>query len=311
MNNAFGIHVKFLAVARKVFPATACACLLSLLTACGSTPRSSNPTGGALSGNWQLSLFQEEPRPTQTLAVSGFVRESSNSLSGSFAFPQSTVNGNCAGVATVTGTVNGQSIQLSANQGGTVLSFTGTISSDGQSMSGNYQGLGGGCFTRPTTGTWSGILIPPLNGNFTGTLSNSTYMPLVNGVVPPAPIAVTGTLTQSPNNGASNATLQGTITAVGYPCFSTASLTGTISGANVILALFGYNGEQIGSIGSPNTPGVAAAGSAGPTLTGTGGTSGLTLGGSTPTGVFGPCPPLLNNGALQPDDTANVAFSFQ
>jgi hypothetical protein len=264
-----------------------------------------------LTGNWQLSLFQEEPRPTQTLAVSGFLQQSSSSFSGSFTFPPSTVNGNCAGVAVLTGTVSGQSIQFSANQAGTVLNFSGALSSDGQSMSGNYQGLGGGCFTRPTTGTWSGILIPPLNGSFTGTLSNSSYMVLVNGIVPPAPIQVTGTLSQTSNIGESNATLQGTISAVGYPCFTTASLTGTISGANVVLSLFGYNGIQIGTIGLPNSPAIISTGSQGPVLIGTGGTSGLSLGASTPTGVFGPCPPLLNNGAFQPNDTADVAFSFQ
>jgi len=136
-------------------------------------------------------------------------------------------------------------------------------------------------------------------------------MPLVNGIVPPAPIKVTGTLSQSRNVGASNATLEGTISAVSYPCFSTASLAGTISGANVILSLFGSSGIQIGTIGSPNAPATVSAGAQGPVLTGTGGTSGLSLGGSTPTGVFGPCPPLLHNGAAQPFDTADVALSFQ
>jgi len=285
--------------------------MLLFMGGCGSNTKPTAASTGQLSGNWQLSLLQEEPRPTQTLGVSGFLQQSSDGLTGNFVFPQSTANGNCAGVANLTGTVNAQSVQLTANESGTVITFTGNISSDGKSMSGNYQGLGGSCFTRPTTGTWNAVLIPELNGSFTGNLSNSSYMPLVNGVVPPAPVQVTGKLTQSANIGASNATLQGSISATNYPCFSTASLSGTITGANVILSIFSQTGVQIGTIGLPGSPASVSSGSQGPALTGTAGTTGLSLGGSTPTGVFGPCPPLLNSGgSSQPFDSADVSFTF-
>lgn len=305
------IHASGRFATRRVLAEVWLACALALFSGCGSSNTPSSSTSGALTGNWQLSLLQEEPHPKQTLGVSGFLQQSGGSITGSVVFPQFNSNASCAGIAVVTGTVNGQSIQFSADQGGAVLNFTGSISSDNQNLSGSYDGSGSGCFEAATTGTWSGFLVPSLSGSFTGTLSDSSYMSLVSGITPPLPVAVSGELTQSPNIGASNATLQGTISAVGYPCFSTASMTGTISGVNVILSLFGANGEQIGTIGLKGAPALVSVESNGFTLTGAAGTSGLALGGTTATGPFGPCPPLLHEGAPQPNDTANVSFAFQ
>jgi hypothetical protein len=285
--------------------------LMLAMVACGGGGSSSSSSGAALSGNWQLNLLQEEPRPQTPLGVSGFLLESNDAVSGSVQVPALAAHQNCGGASPLTGSVTGQNVTLTVNIGGASLNFTGSISSNNQSMSGDYQAEAGGCFTTATSGTWSAVLIPPLSGNFTGTLSNSAYMPLVNGVVPPAPISVTGSLTQSSNIGGSTATLTGTIQASGYPCFSTASLAGTISGSNVILTVFSYNQQQIGSIGLTNAPATISLESSGVMLSGTGGTSGLRLGGSTPTGSFGPCPPLFNNGTLQSYDNADVAFLFQ
>jgi hypothetical protein len=291
--------------------ATSLALVLLVLAACGGG-NSPTPPANVLTGNWQMNLLQEEPRPQNSLSVSGFLVQASEALTGSVQVPAVAAGQNCGGVSVLNGTINGQNVTFSINEGGTALNFTGTIASNNQSMAGDYEGPGGGCFTTPTSGSWSALLIPPLNGSFTGTLANSSYMTLVNGVVPPVPISVTGKLTQSANTGESNAALTGTITASGYPCFTTVSVTGTISGANVILALFSYNDQQIGTIGLTNAPATISLESSGFMLTGVGGTSGLRLGGTTPSGSFGPCPAVFNQGgALQSYDNADVAFSFQ
>lgn len=288
--------------------ALALAFFLLVLAACGGgNSSSSSATGGPLSGNWQLNLVQEEPRPQAVFPVSGFLLESNNALTGSVAVPIMGDDGgtvNCGGGGQLTGNLSDQNVSFSVNPGGTVLSFTGTISSDNKSMSGSYQGPGGACFADPTTGTWSAFLVPPLNGNFSGTLSDSGYMALLTGVSPPAPIAVSGTITQSSAFGSSNATLTGTITAQGYPCFTTVALTGTISGQNVVLSVFGYQNSQIGVLGTSTVPAIASLGPNG--MLGISGT--LALGKASATTTVGPCPPL--NGGQIVDSTV-AAFTFQ
>ena len=298
--------VKVLVIALLALP-----CLI--LAACGGGS-SSNATSGPLSGNWQMNLQQVDPAQ-KALFVSGFLQQSKDTLSGSVQGPtitnQSGVT-NCAGTALVAGTISGQNVTFSVNPGGTVFSFTGIVSADNTTMSGTYEAQGGACFTTPTTGTWNAVLVPPLNGTFAGTLSDSTYMSLLTGVDPPAPIAVSGSFSQSTNAGASNATLTGTITAVGYPCFTTVSLSGTISGQNVYLNVFDYSGVQIGTLGVPGVAGIAGTpatvvpSSGSLSLAGSG-QAGLSLGSS---GVP-PCPALNGNGTNVTTDTTTVAFTLQ
>ena len=305
----FGRYVRVLAT-------TALAFLLLISASCGGSSASSKGNDpqsgiiGPLSGNWQLILLQQEPTPATELLVSGFLQESNNTFSGSVSGPNivnSSGTLNCGGVSQLTGTANGKNVTFSMSPGGTVFTFTGTISGDYLSMSGDYQAQGGACFTAPLVGTWNAFLIPPLNGSFTGTLSNSSYMADLTGISPAAPISVSGTMTQSPNIGASNATLTGTISATGYPCFSTVSVSGTISGQNVILSVFGYNGSQIGVLGSPATPAIVSSTPNGPLLS----NGDLSLGKATATTVVGPCPALnVGSGSTVTDSTV-VSFSFQ
>lgn len=305
---ASGQLVRTLAIALLALP-----CLI--LAACGRGSSSPTTASGPLSGNWQMNLLQVDPSPQKALSVSGFLAQAKDVLTGSVQGPtitnQSGVT-NCAGIALVAGTINGQNVTFSVNPGGTVFSFTGVISTDNTSMSGSYEAQGGACFTRPTTGTWTATLVPPLNGTFSGTLADSTYMSLLTGVNPPAPIAVSGTFTQSSNAGASNATLTGTITAIGYPCFTTVSLSGTISGQNVYMDVFDYSGVQIGTLGVPGAAGIAGTpatvvpSSNSLSLTGSG-QAGLALGAS---GVP-PCPALNGNGTNVTTDTTTVAFTLQ
>lgn len=263
---------------------------LLLLTACGRGNPStilSGTNNGPLSGNWQLNLLQQYPTASAgALFASGFLVQSDNALTGSVQGPDANSNA-CSGVGVVAGTVSGQNVTFTENLGGTVYTFTGAIATDNQSMSGDYQALGGACFSFPTSGTWNALLIPPVNGNFTGTFSNSEYMIAFTGLSTPPPVAVSGSLSQSAmSQGVSSASITGTITAVGYPCFSTATLVGTVSGQNVLLAIYSYNGEQIGTLG----PLVVSSGSSGPTLTG--GAGSLTLGVTTKFVSSGPCPAI-------------------
>jgi hypothetical protein len=198
---------------------------------------------------------------------------------------------------------------LAINNGGTTFDLTGTLTANSQ-MSGSYEAPGGSCSEYPMSGIWTAFLVPPISANFTGTLSNSAYMAALNGGSTPAPITVTGTLTQGPSNGSNSAIVTGTITAQNYPCFVTASLTGTISGNTVLLSVYGYNGDLIGSIGD-TAKGTAlavqlpAASTAGTVLeTGQGG---LLLGGSN----SGPCPVIQTDTGADSADSAEVQLTLQ
>jgi hypothetical protein len=260
-------------------------------------------------------LVKNYPFQQEQLSASGFLQQSSGNLTGSVQGPVTLNAGGtvtCGGVGPLTGSIDGQNVNFSLAPGGTVFNFTGTVSSDQQSMSGSYQAPGGGCYDYPTSGTWTASLIPPLNGSISGTLDNSPYMALLTGVSPPTPIAISGTLTQSASAGGSNASISGTITAVGYPCMTTAYLTGTISGQSVYLDVFNYNGVQIGTLGRPGTSGVAGAPATAMVtsgqlfLTGSGALqSGLSLG---EIGIP-PCPPIGQDNVST--DSADVNFQIQ
>jgi hypothetical protein len=280
--------------------------LLALVTCGGGNSSSSVVTSGALSGNWQFTLTQNYPiqQNPAPIPVAGFLTETKNSLTGSLEVPILGLNSNCAGVSSATGTVSGQNVTIAINNGGNVLTLTGALASDNTSMTGTYQALGGACFTTPTTGSWTAILIPPVNGSFTGTLTGSTYMQALTGVTPPAPIVVSGTMTQSANFGASNATLTGTMTAAGYPCFTTASLSGTVSGQSIILTIFAYNGNPIGTTGNWSVAPPSASSGLGIS----GGT--LALGSGVGASTVGPCPLIGFGGSAQASDNVSVTLTF-
>jgi hypothetical protein len=288
--------------------------LLFTFIACGGkTSSPSTATSGPLAGNWQMVLLQEFPGTKASFSVSGFIDETNDTLTGSVQAPPLGAQDRCGGVSPLTGTVSGQNVTFTVNEFGTTVNFNGTISSDNQSMSGDFQGLGGACLNKPTTGTWNAFLIPPLTGNFTGTI-NSTYMELLQGGQTPVPVAASGSFTQSSNAGASNATISGTITAVGYPCFATVSVTGTISGQNVYLQIYNYIGEQIGRIGTPSSS--SNGGGASPATVVLGPT-GFSLLDTSPDGLFlgintpGPCPPIVGGTLLPGTDNGSIAFNFQ
>jgi hypothetical protein len=154
----------------------------------------------------------------------------------------------CQGVVgPVTGTFDGQKLQLTVGSFGQDFSLTGGMSSGSSgnaSLQGQFSTVQGGCLGSSSTGTWSAVRIPPLSTSFHG-----HFVPAAINV---ATIDVSGTLTQGSNIGASNATLTGTIKATGgsqfCPYISTGSITGVISGTSVVLNLYGPDGSQIGQI---------------------------------------------------------------
>jgi hypothetical protein len=272
------------------------------------------PQSGPLSGNWQINLYQDYPRPPAPFGISGFLTQATDNLTGSLQVPALGPSSQCGGVSSTTGTISGQNVTIAINNFGSIINLTGTISSDNTSMSGDYQALGGACFTATTTGTWNALLIPPLNGSFKGVLS-SNYLETIKGASAPVPVTVSGTMSQSDNDGASNATLTGTINAVNYPCFDTATFSGSISGQNVFLILFGYNGEEIGTLGDPPPGATTAAIPAIVSVTSSGtsvfGNGNLNVGFLTSLGESGPCPAFTTgNVPTVADLSASLTLNF-
>ena len=213
-------------------------CSIALL-ACGGGG-GGGAANGALTGNWEITLQRHGlPEP---LTYTGFLIQNGSSITGSVILGDA-----CSGVGPVTGTVNGQNLTLDINEFGQDLSLIGNMTAGSAPIGGQFSTAAGACTTFDTsTGTWSAVPVTPLNGSFTGVLSSTADTGL-------PPVNVTGTLTQGPNTGASNAILSGTITATSAASsfcsyLTTATLTGTISGEVVTLNLYGPDGSLISQI---------------------------------------------------------------
>ena len=243
-----------------------------MLTACGGgTGNSGGSTQpSSVSGNWQFYMDNPVDPSGNTPFVGGlqggFLLQKSGSLTGqavySVAIPPdpNAPNGTpCnTGSAPITGTVNGQTVTLTAVAGSQTFTLTGTLRSDGSAIdNGTYTSTAGTaadgvtpCGIATTQTNWHAVWVPPLTGSVSG-IFHSTGSMLAN-----QQFAVTGFLTQGENIGASNATVTGNITFVDpvsllsdYPCLDTASVNGQISGNTVVLQLFGINGLNVGQIG--------------------------------------------------------------
>jgi hypothetical protein len=278
-NNSKSVLANHVSPERKSFR-YATALLLALgvtlmISACGGGSGSSSQSGAALAGNWQFTMTSTDPNyPTGTQygLQGGFLVQSNSTVSGqalySIALDQLS-NGLpviCdSGSAPISGTVNGQTVTLTAVFGTQTLQLTGTLSTNGLSITnGQFTTTGGsvnvggtptvcGAATaQGTPGAWTAISVPQLNGPITGTfhsvaLNNQEFQ-------------LTGNLTQGPNIGASSATVTGSLNFIDpttlltdYPCISSGyvDVTGEISGNTVILQMVGTNGAQVGQIGIP------------------------------------------------------------
>jgi len=263
-------------------------CLLLLVIvvfttlSCGGGSSVAPPeVGPQVAGNWQFTLTTTSTSFAASPLQGGFLLQQNGSITGQIEFsvllPSSNGgNANCnSGTATVTGTMRGQSVNLTATigsldqngnptsqtialSGGALSANNSSIQKGTYSVSSGYALVNGqlvACGTADDAGNWSATLVPPLTGGFQGFFHSTTGAGFANQNFP-----VSGTFTQGPNIGAASATVTGTllfqdpVTLLNnYPCMSTASVNGTISGNSVLFQIFSTNGAPIGQIGQ--TPG--------------------------------------------------------
>jgi len=220
-------------------------CLIAVAFACGGGGGDPGATIGPLTGNWEITLQRHAvPAP---LTYTGFLVQNGSSVTGSVI-----LGDGCSGVGPVSGTLDGTNLTLNIGEFGQDVSLIGTAPFGSAPMGGQFSTIVGAC-TMPytSTGTWSGVIVPPLNGVFTGTFTPS--LPEI------PPINVQGTLAQGPNVGGSTTTLSGTISATNPTSsfctyLTTATITGVISGETATLNLFDPDGSLISQMDLSITP---------------------------------------------------------
>ena len=231
---------------------------LLLLSACGGSSSSPSPTNGSLSGNWQFTVAPPADNSFVGGLQGGFLLAKSGAVTGgatySVALPGQGGTVCNSGSASITGTVSGQTVNLTAVAGTQTFTFTGTLSADGSSMSGTYASTAGtapdgsSCGTAQTGLQFSAALVPPVTGSIKGSFHST-------GGLNNQDFVLTGSLAQGQNIGASNATVTGSLSFVdpttlisNYPCFGTAAVNGQISGDTIILQIIGTDPSNSGSI---------------------------------------------------------------
>jgi hypothetical protein len=206
----------------------------------------------SLSGNWQFTMYPPTDSSFSGGLLGGFLLQDKGAVTGQAVYAISvagTPPTPCDGSATITGTSNGQSVTLTVAAGPQTYQLTGSLSPDGKTMTGTYSTVStASCGTAQTGVAWGATFVPPINGTIQGSF-HSTGPP--NSGQINRDFAVTGSLTQGSNIGASNAAVNGTLNFQGYPCLATASVTGQISGNSVILQVIAPNGLNVGRIGAP------------------------------------------------------------
>ena len=240
-----------------------------MLSACGSGGSSASLQNNVtLSGNWQFTMASPADGSFFGGLQGGFLQQSSRSLQGTAAYAVSLSQlliPCSSGYASITGTISGQSVTLTASAGTQTFTFAGTLSFDGSTMIGTYSSTAGTssdgapCGTAQSGLQWSAIFVPPITGAIQGSFhSAGGAAGLTNQDFP-----VSGSLTQTANSGGGSATaaVTGALNFISpssntddYPCLSTASVSGQISGNSVILQIIGAGGSILGAIGEPLGP---------------------------------------------------------
>src|SRR5579862_6557385 len=243
-----------------IVAALVAALALILLSGCGgSSTTGQSQISGQLAGNWQFTMSAPTDNSFLGGLQGGFLLQNNDgSVTGQLTYAislpassSSSVPTLCnSGSAPVTGNVNGQTVTLTATAFPLTFSLTGTLSASGTTIVGTYSSTDGkGCGTAQSGLQFTAVSIPALSGTVQGFFHSGQTDPALKNLVFP----VTGSFTQGNNIGASNATITGTLSFQGYPCLSTASVNGQISGSSVILQLIGTNGLSVGQIGAPAT----------------------------------------------------------
>jgi hypothetical protein len=102
-----------------------------------------------IAGNWTFSSTSSRFVAQRTFT--GPIVQNGSSISGTLSISGSP----CAQTGTLIGAVNASSITASLMENGQPVSLIGTVSSDGNSASGSYSAVAGGC-TNGDAGTWTG-----------------------------------------------------------------------------------------------------------------------------------------------------------
>jgi len=224
--------------------------------ACGNNPPSTSQNN-PLSGNWEFTMAAPSDGSFVGGLEGGFLLQSNGAVTGgavySIALPPSQTGATAtvcdSGSASVTGTIDGQNVTLTATAGAQTFSLTGTLSSDQSTMTGTYKSTDGqGCGTAQGGLQWRAVAVPSVTGVVQGSF-HSTGSGAVT-ILKDQDFSVTGSLVQGTNIGASAATVTGTLTFQAYPCMSTASVNGQISGNSLILQIITPDGLNAGQIGT-------------------------------------------------------------
>src|SRR5271167_2739604 len=227
--------------------------ILVVLAGCGGSGSSPSQSTGTIAGNWQFTMAAPADLSFQGGVQGGFFLQNNGSVTGALVYSiqlpaqqggsPTLCNG---GSAPVTGTINGQNVTLTATAGAQTFTLTGTL--NGSTMSGTYASTDGqGCGTAQTGLQWSATSVPPLTGSIQGNFHSvlSTLNTSLNTSPRNQDFPVSGSLTQGENIGASNATVTGMLYFQGYPCLTSASVNGQISGNSVILQIIAPNGLNV------------------------------------------------------------------
>lgn len=244
---------------KDVLPLLVLACITTTFSACGGGGSSiASQDTGPLTGNWQFTMTPPSDGSYIGGLQGGFLLEARGAVTGAVVYSVSLPPAQAGAQATlcnggsapVTGTFSGQAAVLTAVAGTQTFFLTGTPSADGFTMMGTYSSTDGqGCGTAQSGLAWSAVFVPPLTGAVQGVF-HSTGSGAVSSLQD-QDFPVTGSLSQGPNIGASNATITGTLNFQGYPCMATASVNGQISGTSLILQVVTPDGLNVGQIGAP------------------------------------------------------------
>jgi len=178
------------------------------LSSCGGGSSTTSAQGAPqVSGNWQFTLTTTGDSFVASPLEGGFILQKKGSLTGQIAFsivlPSTNggANTTCnSGTATVTGTVSGQSVTLTAVagtldangnhttqtltlNGGTLSSNNSSIQNGTYSLTAGYANVNGqfvACGVAQDAGTWSATLVPPLTGGFQGFFHSTTGTSFAN-----------------------------------------------------------------------------------------------------------------------------------
>jgi hypothetical protein len=241
--------------------------LAMTLAACGGSSENTSQIPVTLSGNWQFTMAEQlntDPTlPSFTGGLQGgFLIQSGSSVSGQVTFATVTqppfgsgaTPTQCnSGVATITGTISGQTVNLTAaSVGMQTYALTGTLSFDGSTIVGTFTSTDGAGCGIAASSSWSASLIPIL----TSTSVQGTFHSMGGTAgLSEQEFLVSGALFQGANTGASSAPVTGNLNfgASGYPCFAGVTVAGQISGNTVSLQILGSNNTMVGQLGQPSS----------------------------------------------------------